>query len=55
MRGEEEDEEEKEEEEEVTETDAEHENGLCHPFSNTEPEDKGSVSASCFFFPASLR
>lgn len=40
---------EKEEEEEVTEIDAEHENGLCHPFSNTEPEDKGSVSASCFF------
>lgn len=37
----------KKEEEEVTETDAEHENGLCHPFSNTEPENKGSVS--CFF------
>lgn len=36
------------EEEEVTEIDAEHENGLCHRFSNTEPEDKGSVSASCF-------
>lgn len=33
----------------MTEIDAEHENGLCHPFSNTEPEDKGSVSASCFF------
>lgn len=44
---------EKEAEEEVTEIDAEHENGLCHPLSNTEPEDKGSVSASeresCFF------
>lgn len=37
------------EEEEVTEIDAEHENGLCHPISSTEPEDKGSVSASCFF------
>lgn len=44
---------EREAEEEVTETDAEHENALCHPLSNTEPEDKGSVSASeresCFF------
>lgn len=37
------------EKEEVTEIDAEHENGLCHPFSSTAPEDKGSVSAICFF------
>lgn len=49
VRGEEKEDEEEKEEEEVTETDAEHENGLCHPFSNTEPEDKGSVSASRFF------
>lgn len=34
---------------EVTEIDAEHENGLCHPFSNTELEDKGTGSASSFF------
>lgn len=40
---------EREGEEEVTEIDAEHENGLCHPFSNAELEDKGTVSASGFF------
>ena len=33
----------------MTEIDEERENGLCHLFSNTEPEDKGSVSASRFF------
>lgn len=33
----------------MTEIDAERGNGLCHPISSTEPEDKGSVSASCFF------
>lgn len=35
----------------MTEIDAERENGLCHPRSNTRAKDKGGVSASCLFQP----
>lgn len=35
----------------MTELDAERENGLCHPRSNTRAEDKGGVSAGCLFQP----